>query len=235
MFYKTNKDFNITKQLLLISFVVFFAASCRHDPYIPTTPVYYDTQIQPVLTSNCAKSGCHGGGSGERRFDLSNYDAVMASGTVSAGKPHNSSMYTAITKWKGAHGYMPPKPNEPLSIEQIGNIFTWILQGAKNTIEPQGPCDSVNVTFSGVVWPVINTYCAACHNGNNPNTNVTLSGYSDVVAVAADTSQNLIHNLLLGDITFASGFHPMPQGGNKLSTCQIAQIRKWIKDGKPNN
>jgi hypothetical protein len=40
---------------------------------------------------------------------------------------------------------------------------------------------------------------------------------------------------LMGVISHAVGFKPMPNGGNKLPDCKIIQIRKWIEVGAPNN
>ena len=33
---------------------------------------------------------------------------------------------------------------------------------------------------------------------------------------------------LVGVITHAAGFDPMPKNGNKLSDCSIAKISKWV-------
>jgi mono/diheme cytochrome c family protein len=40
---------------------------------------------------------------------------------------------------------------------------------------------------------------------------------------------------LLGSVKHAAGYSPMPQGGNKLSDCQITQITNWINAAAPNN
>jgi hypothetical protein len=40
---------------------------------------------------------------------------------------------------------------------------------------------------------------------------------------------------LMGVITHANGFPQMPKGGNKLSDCNIAKIKKWVDAGAPNN
>jgi hypothetical protein len=40
---------------------------------------------------------------------------------------------------------------------------------------------------------------------------------------------------LVGVISHAAGYPAMPQGGPKLSDCEIARIRTWVRQGTPNN
>jgi hypothetical protein len=44
-----------------------------------------------------------------------------------------------------------------------------------------------------------------------------------------------VNGKLYGSVSHASGYSPMPKGGNKLNTCQLSQIKKWIDAGSPNN
>jgi hypothetical protein len=39
----------------------------------------------------------------------------------------------------------------------------------------------------------------------------------------------------MGSVTHADGYVPMPQGGSKLSACEIDMIRIWIDASAPNN
>lgn len=36
-------------------------------------------------------------------------------------------------------------------------------------------------------------------------------------------------------ITHSNGYSAMPKNGNKLSQCNIAQFKRWIDQGMPNN
>ncbi len=96
------------------------------------------------------------------------------------------------------------------------------------TLYPSGPCNTSQVTYSQDVWPVINAQCTSCHSGATPYGNIALENYNDVVAVAKNGK-------LLGSIRFDAGFSPMPKGGAKMNSCDIAKIEKWVKDGTPNN
>jgi hypothetical protein len=100
---------------------------------------------------------------------------------------------------------------------------------------PEGsiPCDTVNVTFSGTVWPVINDNCYSCHSGASPSGNVSLENYDDVAAAGSiDPGQ---YGSLYGVITHHSGNAPMPKNNSKLSDCTIKQIEIWINASRPDN
>lgn len=90
-------------------------------------------------------------------------------------------------------------------------------------------CNTANMRFVTDVVPILQTNCYACHsNANQSVSGISLEGYSNV-RVQVDNGH------LLGAITHASGFTPMPQGGPKLSDCNISKIKSWIDNGAPNN
>ena len=138
-------------------------------------------------------------------------------------------MYEAITEtdWDDI---MPPSPNTPLTQSQILTIGTWILQGAENlTCDPDAEgCDTDDVSFSATVQPILQDFCVGCHGGNSPSAGIDLSNYAGVETVAQNGE-------LYGAIEWVSGFSQMPQGGNKLPDCEIAQIKSWIDAGALNN
>ena len=91
------------------------------------------------------------------------------------------------------------------------------------------PCDDSNVTYSTTIKSILAKYeCTTCHTGPAPSGNFVLTSYSSVKAKVLD-------NRLLGAISHASGFSPMPQGGQKLSDCEISKVKKWIDAGAPEN
>lgn len=92
-----------------------------------------------------------------------------------------------------------------------------------------GPCDTSNVTYSGTITGIINRYgCLSCHSGPQPAAPFRLETYADVQAKVLD-------NRLMGAITHANGFAPMPQGAPKMSDCDINKVKAWIDRGAPNN
>jgi hypothetical protein len=191
--------------------------------------VYFDSQILPLLVSNCAKSGCHDAITHEEGLILTNYQNVMSRGLVKAFDLNGSKLYRAITE-NDQDDVMPPPPNQKLTSQQIQLISKWILQGAKDTtcVETITTCNTTGVSYSGFIAPLFNTFCAGCHSGGNPSGGLTLTTYNGVKAVATN-------GRLLGAISWSAGFQKMPQGGNKLNDCSIAKITAWINDGAPNN
>ncbi|MBI3518554.1 MAG: hypothetical protein HY062_04255 [Bacteroidetes bacterium] len=104
--------------------------SCKHKTkFEELLPVSYSTSIAPIISSNCAFSGCHGD-SAFQKFSLTSYDALM-NGGISAGSPEKSKIYSVI-KSLDKDKIMPKQPYAELSEKQIQLIYIWIGQGAKN-------------------------------------------------------------------------------------------------------
>ena len=94
---------------------------------------------------------------------------------------------------------------------------------------PQGPCDTTNMKYSVNVVPILSAYCYSCHSGNAiSGGGIKLDSYSKVLIQVNNT-------LLLNAIQHTGGASPMPQGGGKLSDCNISIIKAWIQRGAPNN
>jgi hypothetical protein len=121
---------------------------------------------------------------------------------------------------------MPPSGSSQLTLAEIDSIGKWISYGALNETCGEA-CDTINpVTFSGTIWPVIQTTCTGCHSGASPSGNILLGSYSNVSAVA---SNGVLINSLKGN-----GVIKMPPSGS-LSVCKIRQFEIWIKNGYLNN
>ena len=192
-----------------------------------TNVIYFNQDVLPILASNCAKSGCHDVGSHEDGIILNSYANVMATADV---VPYNLSagdLYEVITT-HDADDAMPPPPETSLSDEQIGIIEDWIMQGAQNLTCVNSGCDSVNVSYTGEVWPIIQNKCKGCHSGSAPGGNILLTDYNTVSTIAANPK-------FMGSILHASGYSAMPKNAAMLSTCEIGVLRNWIAEGKQNN
>ncbi|MEI6060678.1 MAG: hypothetical protein WCR72_08215 [Bacteroidota bacterium] len=209
-----------------ITFLGIFLASCQHEPeLIPGTPaVCFDSQVLPIIKTSCAMEGCHTGGG--HLFGLTTYDEIYS--RVTPGKPMKSNLHQVMIGNPNSQNYMPPKSKATLSSAQIDIISLWILQGAPNTICDTIPCDSLNVTFSGTILPITNTYCVGCHGGANPKGSLSLTDYTSIKA-SVDGGR------FMGSVEHLTGYKAMPQGSEILSDCKIAQLKKWINDGMPNN
>jgi hypothetical protein len=189
--------------------------------------VYFQNEILPLLISSCGVTGCHDPGTAQDGVILTDYASIMQTADVRPGNPDGSDLYEKITD-SDPDDRMPPPPNQPLNAEQIARIERWILQGAQNNHCENTSCDTLNVTFSGQIFPVIQNTCLGCHSGPNPTGILLLTNHSQIASVAAS-------GRLLGAIKHQNGYQPMPQNGAQLNQCIITQFEKWISDGTPNN
>jgi len=197
---------------------------------IPCNPdtVYFNMDLLPILISRCALS-CHDVANHKEGVILTDYNSVMQTGGVSPSNPGASRIYQAITGGGGGakEGIMPPPPDSPLDASQIQMVYKWIAQGAQNLRCDNLPCDTVNITYSGTIWPIIQDNCTGCHTGASAGSGIQLVDHATIAAAAGPNGR------LFGSITHASGYQQMPKYGAMLPDCYIIQIRKWIAAGTP--
>jgi len=238
---------------ILIPFYILLM-SCEHDPVYtevetenPTTPeegggngggnnggtdnscdpnlTYFANDVMPIIASNCAVTGCHGGGSAQDGIELSTYEGILE--IVDVDDPIDSEIIEVITEGD-PDDVMPPPPNTQLTEEQVATILAWINQGALNNECTDDNCDLSMVTYSETVWPIIQNNCTGCHSGGNPSAGISLTNYSDVSQVAAS-------GLLSAVINHENGVEPMPFNTDQLAQCDIDKIDTWIDAGFPND
>lgn len=181
----------------------------------------YDRDIQPILMSSCAVSGCHNAITHKEGIDFSSYAKTLQ--TITAGNPTSSKLYHAITATPGTENFMPPVPYSPLSKTAIDTIYSWIKHGGLNE-ECASPCDTTGtIGYTSHIKSIIDLSCASCHGTNSPSGGIQLLTASDVQAVAKTGK-------LLGAVKRMSGFKAMPPT-YALSTCEVRQIELWINQG----
>lgn len=100
-------------------------------------------------------------------------------------------------------------------------------------IDPPGggnDCDTANSQYMADIVPILTSNCYRCHGTttNSGSSGLVLEGYSNLKPYAESGT-------LIGVITHATGFPPMPQDGGKISECNINKIRSWIAHGIQNN
>ena len=101
----------------------------------------------------------------------------------------------------------------------------------EETLKGQGggvTCDTAGMKYSTDVLPILQANCYRCHGNGNVTGGITLDGYAALVTQVNNGN-------LIGAITHAAGYTPMPFDGGKLSDCDIAKIKAWINEGTPNN
>ncbi|HRY31492.1 MAG TPA: hypothetical protein P5531_00830 [Bacteroidales bacterium] len=126
-------------------------------------------------------------------------------------------------------------PNFNIFIYSILILLAWGFVSCYNDNEEylyqhltDQTCDTVNVTFSGTILPIMNQYCVKCHSTASPSAGISLDNYAGVSAVAA-TGQ------LWGSVSWTGNFSAMPQGENQLSPCNLSKIRAWLNKAYPND
>jgi hypothetical protein len=95
-----------------------------------------------------------------------------------------------------------------------------------NAVDLYPPCDTLNVTYSGDIQPIIAANCLPCHS--------VVNQFGGVILAVLDSARIVARNgLLLKAVTHQTGVVPMPLGGAMLPDCDIAKIRRWISLGEP--
>lgn len=90
-------------------------------------------------------------------------------------------------------------------------------------------CDTTNITYNNSIATLLNNKgCVTCHNTNFASGGVNLDSYSQA-------KQYADNGKLFGSVNHENGFSPMPEGGSKLSTCELNKIKAWINRGSPEN
>ena len=234
------KGQNINHISVVFLLASFFMISCKHElpgsitggggSSAPTQTsicsidtAYFVNEIQPIINSSCAMSGCHDAITRAEGVELTSYAKIMR--YVSPFNTSGSKLYTVSIKTNS--GRMPPVPMPALTSLQLSKMSKWINQGAFNN-QCSGGCDTTNFTYSGAVLIMNGTYCKGCHNPASLGGGIDLSTYASLKVQAANGKY-------LGSIKHSTGFFAMPKGGSKLSDCQIRQVEKWIQAGIQNN
>lgn len=85
------------------------------------------------------------------------------------------------------------------------------------------PCDTSAVTYSTDIVTIYSANCYSCHSGTASNgAGIKLDTYTD----AKNWANQSVSQVETG---------VMPKGGAMLSSCNIAKIRTWARNGAPNN
>lgn len=202
-----------------------------NNPNNPNPPsgICFESDVLPLLVSNCAMSGCHSGSNPAEGINLSSYASIMNSGEsnlIVPGNPNASDLVEVLTE-DDSDKIMPRPPASPLSTDQINLIRQWITEGAQNTTNCGG-CDTTQYTFAAHIRPIVQSSCTGCHSGSFPGGGVALVTFDQIQAMA-------LNGRLLGAIDHQQGYSPMPKSAAQLPFCERTVIRKWVQAGAQNN
>jgi hypothetical protein len=193
---------------------------------VPDGFICFDTQIWPIISSNCTDANCHGDAR-QDGVDLRTYEGIIASFDDHGQGLSENDLYEAITEddLDKRMPYGRPK----LKDSDIAMIRQWIIQGAPKTActQLEFTCDTVNVGFTETIFPIFQANCVGCHNDQGAAGEIKLSTHAGIVSAAS--SGRLIPAI------DHSGPFKMPFGKAKLDDCTIDKIKSWINSGMPNN
>jgi hypothetical protein len=207
-------------KLVYCAMIILVFSTCAKETYGPNA--CFTENVLPIFVSNCSMSGCHNSKDKKAGFDLTSYDGIMKG--VKAGHPLLSEVYKVI---KGNNPSMPEKPYRKLSAKDVSIIKLWINMGAQNTSDCSS-CDSTDFSYNTRVKKIMDTWCVGCHNSASSGGGYDLSTYNGLEV-------SITNNRLIGSIEHTAGYAAMPQGADKLGTCEINIIKKWIASGYPDN
>ena len=105
-----------------------------------------------------------------------------------------------------------------------------LATGGPGTTPPPPACDTINMKYAANVIPILQASCYSCHGASNNGGSggIILDNYANLKKWADNGT-------LVGNITHAAGFVPMPYGQAKISDCNINKIISWVKNGAEDN
>jgi len=115
------------------------------------------------------------------------------------------------------------------SVFILALFFTSCTSDNKDQLVP-ATCDTVNMSYSIDIVPILQTHCYGCHGTGNTGGSggINLQDYNTLKGYALDGQ-------LYANITHTSNTPMPPPPAPKLGDCEINKILDWINQGAPNN
>jgi hypothetical protein len=104
---------------------------------------------------------------------------------------------------------------------------------AKEELQPGAVCDTLNMSYSNNVVPILQFNCYSCHGVGNSvgGDGIILEGYPNLHPYTTGG----MNSILIGVITHQAGFPAMPYMKAPLDSCSINQISAWVNQGAKDN
>lgn len=109
-------------------------------------------------------------------------------------------------------------------------------------------CDTLNMSYSQNIVPILRNNCYLCHSKGNTSINggvlldnySGVSGWATIIRVDTTNPKTSDSSYLVGNIkhlppTSILHFTPMPYMKPKLDSCSINQIVAWVNQGAKDN
>lgn len=91
-------------------------------------------------------------------------------------------------------------------------------------------CDTTSVKYALDIVPILQGNCYSCHGSGSTGGSggIDLSTYAKLKVYASN-------GYLVGNVTHAPGYVPMPYGQAQLPSCEVNKIVAWVHQGAQNN
>jgi hypothetical protein len=111
-----------------------------------------------------------------------------------------------------------------------GVVFFSLACTKKNEQEFAKVCTTDSMSYSKDIVPILENNCYGCHgNGNTGGSGgINLDGYANLNVMVKNGH-------LIGCVTHAPTFTPMPYNLPKLPDCEISKIVAWVDQGALDN
>lgn len=123
----------------LPSDTTFTGIKCNADT------VYFEKEILPIITANCAYSGCHNTVTAADGIKLDNYANIIKYGKIKPFNVSKSELYEVITDTDQKKYVMPPPPAAKLSVAQIASFQSGSVRVLKIILVMINPADVVQI------------------------------------------------------------------------------------------
>lgn len=84
-------------------------------------------------------------------------------------------------------------------------------------------CDTANVTYSGVIAPIMSQNCNSCHSGGSASAGVHTDSYTGLKTIADN-----------GKLKSTTNNGTMPPSG-KMDGCTLEKLNNWLNNGAKND
>ncbi len=118
----------VFKLIFFIGVISGIISACQKEfratpAFDPSAAVSFSNDLQPILTSECAKSGCHDKSYQPNLLKDKSYSALTEGGYIDTIKPSASTLMIRLNK---------DMPKGKLPQGDINKFEAWITQGAKD-------------------------------------------------------------------------------------------------------
>jgi uncharacterized membrane protein len=115
----------------------------------------------------------------------------------------------------------------------LTSLITWLVSCTKQSadkIVAVTDCDTSAVKYAADIVPILQANCYRCHasENNGGSGGIILEGYNNLTMWANN-------GYLIGNVTHAPGYIPMPYDMPILTNCELNKIVAWVNQGALNN